>query len=102
MASLPSRRKVERALADASHAARSLIKEANRAAGRLVSHGDYARSERLIALAKAIGAFEGEIHKLREQLQSVANHWPTASSCGSLAVMERTLCVTATSKSICF
>ena len=75
MASLPSKRKMERALAEASRAARSMVKEANRAAGRLVSQGDYARSDRFVALAKAIASFQGEIEQLRERWRdALADH----------------------------
>ena len=72
MPSLPSRRKTDRALADALRAAKATVKEANRGAGRLVAKGNYQGAESLVALAKAASSFQGEVATLRQHWREIA------------------------------
>lgn len=72
MPSLPSRRKTDRAIADAMHAVKATIKEANRVAGRLVAKGNYQAAEGLVALAKGADLFQAEISTLRSRWREVA------------------------------
>ena len=72
MALLPSRKKTDRALVEAARAARATVKEANRCAGRLVAKGDYQGADELVAIAKAVGGFQGEITALRQRWRDLA------------------------------
>lgn len=72
MALLPSRKKTDRALVEAARAAGATVKEANRCAGQLVAKGNYQGAEQLVAVAKAAGAFQGEIAALHQRWRELA------------------------------
>jgi len=72
VASIPSKRKVERALKDTERATHNVVKEANRAAGRQISQGDYVGSEKYVVLAKAASNFCTEVAALRQRWRDLA------------------------------